>query len=235
MDEDPSLRTAQTFAAVGRDLLAAEGVEETLAVLVHLAPATIPGCEHAGVTLIIRRQVHTAAATDDVPRLVDALQYETGEGPCLDAIREHETFVTGDLAEEGRWPHFAARAAHETGIHSMLSMRLFAAEDTMGSLNLYSASVDAFDETAQAFGVALAAHAAIAFSAARVQENLEVALQGRDVIGQAKGILVERRRVTPVEAFDILRTASQRRNVKLSRVAADLVESGLDPEEDLRQ
>jgi GAF domain-containing protein len=233
MPDDPALATAQTFAAVGRDLLAADGVEETLDVLVHLAPATISGCDHASVSLVTGRKVRTAASTGPIPRRVDAIQIETGEGPCLDAIRQHEVFVSDDLAAERRWPNFATRAA-ATGVRSMLGVRLFADQDTMGALNLYSDSAAAFDEMAEAFAVVLAAHASIALSAARVEENLGHAVQGRDIIGQAKGILVERRRVTPNQAFELLRAASQHRNVKLARVASDLVESGVDPETEHR-
>jgi transcriptional regulator with GAF, ATPase, and Fis domain len=221
---------AEMFADIGRHLLAADGVDETLDLVVHLACDNIDGCNHAAISWVTGRRVLTPAATDDVPRRVDEIQYETGEGPCLDAIRDNEVFATDDLATEHRWPNFATRAVEEGGIHSMMSFRLFAEKDTMGALNLYSERVAAFDDLAEAIGVVFAAHAAIALSGARAQENYERAIESRDVIGQAKGILVERRRITPREAFRVLRAASQSRNVKVHDVAADLVDTGRDPE-----
>jgi transcriptional regulator with GAF, ATPase, and Fis domain len=225
------LELAEMFADVGRHLLAAAGVDETLDLVVHLACAHIDGCDHAAVSWVVGRQILTAAATGDVPRRVDQIQYETDQGPCLDAIREREVFSTADLAAEGRWPDFATRAVEEGGIHSMISFRLFAEQDTMGALNLYSEHVDAFDDLAEAIGVVFAAHAAIALYGARAEENFERAVESRDVIGQAKGILEERRKLTAGEAFQVLRTASQDRNVRLREVATQLVETGTDPED----
>jgi GAF domain-containing protein len=232
MPEDRSLEIAQGFAAIARELMAADGVKQTLDLVVHLACASIEGCDHAAVSLRTERGLVTPASTSEVPGKVDAIEYETGQGPCVDAIRSHDVFVTEDLAREDRWPAFSGRAAHETGVHSMLSFKLFTEEDTMGALNLYSESIGAFTELAEAFGVVFAAHAAIALSAARSEESLERAVESRDLIGEAKGILVERRHVAPREAFEILRRASQSRNIKLLEVAAQLVETGTDPEVD---
>lgn len=150
---------------------------------------------------------------------MDAVQYETDQGPCLDAIREHETFKTDDLAKEDRWPKFSSRAAEETGVASMLSFRLFAEADTMGALNLYSKQRGAFDEEALAVGSVFATHAAVALAGAQHDEQMEKALRGRDVIGQAKGILMAQQHVTADEAFDILRRASQSMNIKLRELA----------------
>ena len=98
------------------------------------------------------RQISTPAASDDVAVQVDAIQYEVGDGPCLDAIREHETFRIDDLAGEDRWPAFSGRAAEETGVNSILSFRLFADGDTIGALNLSSKQPGAFDDEALAIG-----------------------------------------------------------------------------------
>ena len=133
---------------------------------------------------------------------MDALQYETGEGPCLSAIREHDVFVTGDLGCEDRWPRFSQRAVDETGIRSMLAFRLFLEEETLGALNLYSTQTDAFDERARALGAVLAAHAAVAMSAATGQEQteqLEAALTNSREIGMALGILMTQSRLDRAE------------------------------------
>lgn len=174
--------------------------------------------------------MRTPAATDKVPRQVDAIQYESSEGPCLDAIREHDVFQTGDLLLEDRWPNFSRRAAEETGVASMLSYRLFIEEDTMGALNLYSRHKAAFDAEDRAVGSIFAAHAAVALSAAKQQDQLEQAIETRDVIGQAKGILMARQHISADEAFDMLRQALQRLNIKLRDLAEQVATKDTIPE-----
>ncbi len=215
----------EIFAEVARALFAQGDVQHTLQKIVDLAVETIDGCDHAGISFLKGTTGSTPAASDGIPITVDAIQYETGEGPCLSAIREHEVFESGNLPLETRWPHFAARAARETGITSMLSFRLFVAGDTLGALNLYSKAPAAFDERSRTVGLVFAAHAAIALATAVHAEQMDEALQSRDLIGQAKGILMAREGVTADEAFDMLRRASQRLNVKLRQVAGEMVES----------
>lgn len=220
---------AAAFAALARSLLAQEDVQKTLQKIVELAVETIDGCDHAGITVLHGRRPATPAASDEVPGMVDAIQYEAGEGPCLDAIRDHEIFRTGDLSREARWPGFSARTHRETGVASMMAFRLFVAGDTLGSLNLYSRRFDAFDDRAQAAGSVFAAHAALALSTALHDEQMDQALASRDVIGQAKGVLMAREGVTAEVAFDMLRRASQRLNVKLLKLAQDVARTGASP------
>lgn len=222
--------SADDFAEMARALLAEEDVQDTLQKICDLAVETIDGCDHAGISFLKGRKVDTPAASDDVPRRVDAIQYEVNEGPCLDAIRDNEVFETGDLGREHRWPHFASRAQAETGITSMLAFRLFVEGDTLGALNLYSKAADAFSGESRTVGLVFAAHAAVALSSAIHEEQMEEALLSRDLIGQAKGILMAREGITAEEAFDMLRRASQRLNVKLRDIASGIVErSGLPP------
>ncbi|HEX4219567.1 MAG TPA: GAF and ANTAR domain-containing protein, partial [Acidimicrobiales bacterium] len=169
------------------------------------------------------RTVGSLAASDVVPTIVDTLQAETGEGPCVDAIQVHEAFQTGRLSRETRWPNFAQRASRESGVESILSFRLFIEEDTMGSLNLYSAQVDAFDQHDVAFGAVFAAHAAVAWSTARVIDNLRKGLKTREMIGEAVGILMARQDISETDAFDVLTRASQRLNIKLRLIAEGVV------------
>jgi transcriptional regulator with GAF, ATPase, and Fis domain len=225
MGSQPGGRSAEAFAELARSMSGQGDVRRTLQRIVDLAVEAIPGCDHAGISVLKGGKGSTPAASDDVPPLVDAIQYETGEGPCLSAIREHEVFQTGDLRSEARWPRFAARAAEATGVSSMIGFRLFVAGDTLGALNLYSKSVDAFDEASRNAGLVYAAHAAMALSAAMHGEQMDQALQSRDLIGQAKGILMAREGVNADEAFDMLRRASQRLNMKLRDVAGDMVDS----------
>ncbi|HSP36631.1 MAG TPA: GAF domain-containing protein, partial [Frankiaceae bacterium] len=105
--------------------------------------------------------------------MVDRLQDEAGQGPCLDAIRHHEVFVTDDLLQERRWPKFSRRAVQETGVRSILSLRLFGDEDTFGSLNLYSLEPAAFTAVSRATGAVFAAHAAVALTSAREHDRAQ--------------------------------------------------------------
>lgn len=216
---------AEAFAEMARTLLSAPSVQETLQRIVDLAVETVDGCDHAGVSLVKDGCITTRAASDDVPSRVDRLQYEANEGPCVDAIEQHEVFRVADVSNEAaRWPRFAPRVTAETGVRSMLAYRLFVEEQTLGALNLYSEAAEAFDEAAEQVGTVFAAHAAVALASAQREEHLETAIESRDVIGQAKGVLMARQNVSSEEAFEILRRASQRLNVKLRDVAGRVVE-----------
>ena len=221
-----SMDLAESFAVIARALLAEPSADAVLQRIVDTAVETVSGCDHAGISLVERRSVVTAAASDEVPETVDVIQYETGSGPLVDAIREHEAFLVDDLRLEDRWPQFSQRATEATGVRSVLSLRLFAEQDTMGALNLYSKEPDAFGKEAQAIAAVFAAHAAVAMSSSRREANLERALESRDVIGQAKGILIAHQQMTADEAFEALRQASRNLNVKLRDVADRVVYTG---------
>ncbi|HSP39779.1 MAG TPA: GAF domain-containing protein, partial [Frankiaceae bacterium] len=161
----------QEFAVVARALQVEETAQRTLQKIVDLAPVTIEGCAYAGVSMVAGDRVETPAASNSIPRMVDRLQDEAGQGPCLDAIREHEVFVTDDLLQERRWPKFSRRAVQETGVRSILSLRLFVDADTFGSLNLYSLEPAAFTAVSRATGAVFAAHAAVALTSAREHDR----------------------------------------------------------------
>lgn len=220
------VRIAEVFGEVARSLATSGDLQATLDTIVKLAVEHLNGCDFAGISLIEGRKITSPASSNGVPRMVDCIQAEVDEGPCLDAIRQHEVFQTADLAAESRWPAFATRAHEETGIQSILSVRLFIEESTMGALNLYSTGRDAFDETDVALASVFAAHAAVAMSASRREENLERKAESRDLIGRAKGILMARSDLDDEQAFDLLRRASQRLNVKLVQVAEQVVDHG---------
>jgi GAF domain-containing protein len=218
-----AVRVAEAFGAVARALAAHDDPPATMKGIVTLAVDNLDSCEFAGISLVERRRITSPATSDEVPRTVDAIQAEVDEGPCLDAIRDHEVVRSTDLRAERRWPRFAARAHAETGVRSILGLRLFVEGDTMGALNLYSCRVDAFRGDDVALASVFAAHAAVALSASRRKEQLEHKADTRDLIGQAKGILMAHSRLGPDEAFDMLRRASQRLNTKLVDVAAGIV------------
>lgn len=218
------IELAETFGDIARTLLAERDPESTLRKIVQVSLKLIDSADHAGIDVIEGGQIRAVAPSDEVAERIDALQVELDEGPCLSAIREHEVFRTDDLTTESRWPQFGARAFDDTGIRSIMGFRLFAERDTYGALNIYSRQPNAFDDDAEAVGAVLAAHASVALATAREREHLQEALRSRDVIGQAKGILMTRGNIDEDRAFDILRQASQRMNIKLREVAARVVD-----------
>jgi GAF domain-containing protein len=204
---------------VARALAGHDDLQSTLEKIVGLAVEHLDSCEFAGISLVEGRSITSPASSNDVPRVLDRIQSETGEGPCIDAIKEQEVFETGDLSAEARWPQFSRRGYDETGVQSIIAFRLFIEQDTMGALNLYATSGDAFDDTDVALASVFAAHAAVAMQSSRREDELEQKAASRDVIGQAKGILMSRSGVDEQQAFAMLKSASQRMNVKLVRIA----------------
>jgi len=219
---------AATFADIARELEAQGDVKQTWQRVVELCPETLPACEHASVSVVHGRRVRTEAATSDGPRHADMLQSETGEGPCLDASYDHATVACGDLANDERWPQFGPRAVEATGLRSMLSFRLFVEGETIGALTLYSGEADAFVEWDTEVGRIFATHVAVAAAGARRREEaaqLHMALDSNRRIGAAVGIVMISSNCTEEEAFEVLRRASQRLNVKLRDVAERVIET----------
>lgn len=212
------------IAEVARSLQHETGAADTMDLAVKLAVDVVPGAEDAGISLVrARHVVETPAYTSERGLEVDRIQYELGEGPCLSAIWGDEVVSSRDLAEETRWPGFGRRAAEETGIRSMLCLRMFTSDNLMGSLNFYSGRPNAFDGDDVDAGVAFAAHAAIAVLVAQNEEHKDLALDSRTLIGQATGMVMERYELDAVRAFAVLKRLSQHTNIKLHEIAAELV------------
>lgn len=195
--------------------------------VVRAAVALIPGAEEGSISVVTgRRDVTSQHPSGELPAQVDALQTETGQGPCLDAAYEHETVRVPDMATEDRWPKFAARAS-ALGAASMLSIQLWVENDNLGALNLYSRTAESFTDESEHVGLLFASHAAIAFAGADKAHHLNIGLARRDLIGQAKGILMERFKITADQAFAILVRTSQGANRKLYDVVEELVATGV--------
>ncbi len=222
--DDEVIRVAELFGGVARALADHADVHTTLDRIVHLAVENLDACEHASISRVQGRRIETRASTGGAARAIEAIQTELQEGPCLDAIRDRELFRTGDLLGEQRWPAFSTRAHEETGVRSIVGIRLFVAGDTIGALNLYSTHADAFDDTDVALATVFAAHASVAMGAAEREEHLEHKAATRDLIGQAKGILMAHSHIDDGAAFDLLKRASQRANIKLTAVAQDVID-----------
>jgi len=194
--------------------------------IVSAAVVNIDGADLAGITLVTRNaSLSTPAATDQLVRTIDRVQYEVREGPCLSAAWERITVRADDLRTETRWPEFARRAV-DLGVQSMLAFQLYVRDEVMGSLNLYSRRASAFNDEDENVGLPFASHAAVAMVGAQHENNLIAALAGRDIIGQAKGILMERYQITETAAFAVLVRTSQYNNRKLRDIAETLATTG---------
>ena len=146
----------------------------------------------------------------------------------MDSAYEHQTVRVADMASEERWPQFARRAS-EAGAASMLSLQLYVEGDNLGALNLYSRTPNAFDDESEQVGLLFASHAPVAHAGVRKEVQLAKAVASRDLIGQAKGILIERYKISPERPFLVLTGISQASNRKLHDIAAELVRYGTVP------
>ena len=200
--------------------------------LVTIAVERVPGARWASVSTLRGEHFTTAASTAEQAARADALQYEIGSGPCVDALLENSVYVTGDVSREERWSEWGRRAHVELGIASVLSQRLHHHDTGAGvlaGLNIYSDAGDAFTGAALGVGLILATHGALVFSemlATSRAVNLSKALESNREIGVAMGILMHQHHFTRQDAFDVLRVASQNSNRKLAQVASEVADTG---------
>jgi GAF domain-containing protein len=214
-------------ALVGRDL------GEVLSEITTIARQATPAVDAASITLIRGEKAFTAAYDGQMALDADELQYERGYGPCIDAGLAGQVMVIDDMTTEQRWPDYC-RAVAARGIGSSLSIPLPFQSTTIGALNNYARSANAFSDAERSLAEEVASWVALAIghadSAARTSDevvHLQTAMKSRAVIEQAKGVLVERFKVTEEMAFTILSRASQDANVKLRDIASELVTTGV--------
>ncbi|MFN2594625.1 MAG: GAF and ANTAR domain-containing protein [Actinomycetota bacterium] len=203
--------------------------ERTLSTVVDLSVSTLSGCDSAGVTIRVNGKNTTAASSDGYTLELDKIQYDSDQGPCLETIDVGEPHYIDSITEDSRWPEFRERASAE-GLRSSASFPL-RMNGSVGALNVYSRTENAFDEPARRIGEIFARQASIALNNAHIYdaaqllgEQLNEAVKTRDLIGQAKGILMEREGISDAQAFDMLRMSSQNTNVKLRDIAKRVVE-----------
>jgi GAF domain-containing protein len=199
----------------------------------EIATQILPGVTHAGVTLVVnrrRRTLESVAATGAVPRTLDRLQEEHQQGPVVESIWNQYTVRVEDYGNETRWPAFVADLVEQTPVRSSLSIQLYTNENELGTLNLFAEEPFAFTPEVEESAVALAAQAAVGLASARRGDELQSALASRDIIGQAKGIIMERHQVNAGEAFSLLTKLSQETNTPLYEVARKLATTDHLPE-----
>ena len=204
-------------------------LEETLTRVSELTVDAVPAADVAGITMMVEGRERTAVFTDKAAPEIDQAQYDTGEGPCLDAFRMQQIFEIGSMKEDGPWPAFRAAAlAH--GIHSSLSLPLVVDKESVGAMNLYAYESHAFQAADRDTGAVFASQAAIVLAnsqaywdAYSLSERLGEAMKSRAVIEQAKGMLMAAQGCDEALAFELLVQASQRENVKLRDIAKRIV------------
>lgn len=225
---------AEQMSQLARSFQAEEDPQEVLVHLVRAAIELVPGADEGSISKVTgRRKVEPQVPSGDLPREVDAVQSETGQGPCLDAIYDHETVLVQDMTDEQRWPEFSRRAS-ELGAASMLSFQLYVEGGNLGALNLYGRVPNAFTQESEQIGLLIASHAAVAFAGAQKLVHMRDAMRSRDVIGQAKGILMERYGITAQHAFVMLTQYSSHTSTRLFDVADQLATTGGLPSANLR-
>ena len=210
-------------------LMATRSFEDLMQNIAALAARTVPAALTCGITLAQDGHVVTVASADPLALLLDEQQYELDQGPCLQAISTAQIVSAEDLSRETRWDGYPARAlAH--GVSAIYSSPLLVNDQSIGALNLYADTACAFDQDSRDTAAQLTALAAATITAAMrhydeatLSDHLRSALSSRSVIDQAMGIIIGMQRCSPTEAFNVLRTVSQNRNIPLREIATELV------------
>jgi GAF domain-containing protein len=190
------------------ELSAAAGIAETVGRVVEFALHTT-GADYAGVVLVHRGGgLDTAGATDQRVEQADRLQLTYGEGPCVPVSRHAASIMVRDTTIDQQWPQWSPEVA-ELGLRSLLAVGLFTTRSTLGALNLYASMPGRFTTADQVTARLLAQHASVAIATVQQASTLAVAGEGRGLIGQAQGLLMERFMIDADQAFAVLRRYSQ--------------------------
>jgi GAF domain-containing protein len=219
----------ESLSTLSRFFIGDSTLEQTLRRVAELTVDAVPAASLVGLTMRVEGRQRTAVFTDEAAPQIDQAQYDTGDGPCLDAFRQQQTFAIDAMADDGPWPAFRAAAlAH--GIHSTLSLPLMVDKVSVGAMNLYAHKPSAFLPADRDTAAVFAAQAAIVLAnaqayadASSLSERLGEAMKTRAVIEQAKGMLMAAQGCDEARAFELLVQASQRENVKLREVARRIV------------
>lgn len=220
--DDQDLRAALSHAA--RTIGQARTFEETMQTIAETALLSIPGIEHVGVSVLDRGgNAVTKAATSDLVLELDKLQYSLHEGPCVDSLRGATVVAAPRIRDDPRWPRYVPSAV-QLGLKAQLAVRLYLDEQgTVGGLNMYSTGSEDLDPQAPGVADLFAAHAALALDKARRVDHLNEALQTREIIGEAVGLLMAKYNLDTDAAFGFLVRTSSHSNVKVRDIAVQMV------------
>lgn len=198
-------------------------VDDLLHAVAQTARDNIAGA--AGASITIRRPddtLETLAATSEILRRLDVLQYELHEGPCFEAVTDERAVVSPHVGRDPRWPRFGP-AAVALGFRSQMGVRMRQQHGAVHAINLYAAEAGAFRE-ADDLLVLFASHAGTILDRAQQLESLGRALDSREEIGRAVGVIMERYGLDSHKAFGYLVRLSNESNTKLKDIAAGILE-----------
>jgi len=233
-ENSPPANAAEALERLGRLSLRELSMDSLLQTVAELSRSVMPGNPETSVLLLVRDQPSTVVSTGQLAVALDERQYERGHGPCLHAARTGELTEIADTRTDRRWPDYLPRAV-EAGNLSSLSIPLAIDEDEQvsGALNIYARRPDAFDADSRSVATRFGPYAAVATgnlyayqSARDMADHLQTALESRAVIDQAKGVLIERYKLTPDQAFQQLAQASMNANRKVREIAEELMRTG---------
>lgn len=231
MTDRPSGEVERSVGSLAEIKFSEETLDSMLGRVGDLGVAALQGWDAAATCLVERDRVATFGVTDDRIKDVDQQQYDTGKGPCVDAMKTGEIQYFNGTSVEPRWRQFAETAA-DHDIYSVLSFPLRIDGEMRGALNFYSRERDAARPGQREEGSVFAAQAAVALANVKEMQTkeqqigqLEEGLQTRTMIGQATGLLMAQEGLTSEEAFQKLVKVSQASNVKLREIAQRYVES----------
>jgi GAF domain-containing protein len=231
-DRKTTLDPDAAFEQLAGIALAEHSLHSVLQTVADLTSHVMPGDIEASVSLLVADKATTVVYTGQLALDLDETQYGRGYGPCLHAAGSGEPVEVTDARTDPRWPDYMKRAV-ERGSLSSMSMPLGSADEMGAALNIYAREAAAFDDESRRVGAKLARFAGVAVanmhayqSARELADNLQAALEARAAIDQAKGILIERYKLTPDQAFQLLAKASMATNRKLREIAETLVQTG---------
>jgi GAF domain-containing protein len=223
MADRPDIADALALAA--REIGSARDLPTTLDAIAHTALASLPGVNHVGISIAHKKgraKIETVAATDQLVRDLDTLQYDLHEGPCVYAIEQDTITVVEHASDDQRWPRYLPEAV-KRGLRAQMGVRLYVDGTTLGGLNMYSTDGEEFQPDTPHIAELFATHAALALGKVREVDSLHGALATRTEIGKAVGILMMKYDLSDERAFEYLVRVSSNTNIKLRDVAAEVV------------
>jgi GAF domain-containing protein len=190
------------------------------------------GVDGAGLMLVGGDGVlRYMVASDEPGRMLEAIQEQVGEGPCVDAFLEDGPVTAEDLEADQRWPSAGPLAAGH-GIGAVLGVPIDLREGPVGTLNVYAARPRPWDDSEvaaiQAYTRIIASllrTAARAHVSGKAAAQLQQALDQRSLIEQAKGILMARQGLDQQAAFELLRSRARSTRRRLHDVARETVDA----------
>lgn len=233
-DENGSMLTA-SFASLAQELVTVSALAPALRHLLTLAVGAVDACDCASISLLVSTEAGSTVATDETAAALDAIQLRDRDGPTVEALETRHPVYVADLSQQSSGLLAAAADAATTTSALCLGLRIKRSGEwhNVGVMSLYAPDLDAFSKADQEIVGIFAAFAAAMIGLAQARHDLQQreaalhrSLSTRDIIGQAKGILMERERLSAGQAFDRLRRASQQLNLKLTDIARRLAETG---------